>query len=260
MTKKLFREKTNPPFRGMVAFYSSTVYVPVYGKTNFLVGGQGTPGNPNTGGNYANTNPPTGGNVSYNPPTGGNYSGSNPPTILYGFFQQTTDLDNYNGPAPAEPPSYSSNTPNTNYYLNFSTTSNTTYVVGTYVSINPVTSNSLPSGYYFSTYNTNPSGNQYGTAYYSYYANSTTPGNPNYNPIVPGNSYYNPTVPGNANYNPVVPGNPGPSANVLGVPFPGGAGATPAPIVAPTPITLSYTPSGVTLTVPTGGYVDITNT
>lgn len=259
MSKKLFREKTNPPFRGTVAFYSSTVYVPVYGKTNFLVGGQGTPGNPNTGGNYANTNPPTGDNASYNPTTGGNYAGSNPATIMYGFFQQTTDADTYNATAPNVPAPYSDIAPNTTFYMNFNRTANSNYAVGTYVSVNPVTDNSLPAGYNSIFNGSNVDYNYYQTAYFSFYENSSTPGNSNYNPTVPGNVYYNPPVPGNANYNPTVPGNPGATNNVLGVTFPGGAGGSPAPIIAPTSVILSYTPSGVTLSVPTGGYIDITN-
>jgi hypothetical protein len=124
-------------------------------------------------------------------------------------------------------------------------------------------------GYYTNPSSSNPPtpGNDVYTPYY----NPTVPGNdvytPYYNPTVPGNDnytpYYNPTVPGNDNYtpyyNPTVPGNSGAPANIAGVTFPGGAADSVAPTVPPTATTLSYSPSGFSVTVPSGGYVNLDN-
>ena len=241
--------------------------------------------NPTTGGNYAgesyvSTNPTTGGNyagesyVSTNPTTGGNYAGeayssTNPSTpgntvpgntvpgnnvgTLYQYFTafNYTTYDEYPGscfspstscspwPAPSGGGDYC-------------------VVYGCYT--NPSSSNP-------STTNPTVPGNDNYTPYY----NPTVPGNANYtpyyNPTVPGNAnytpYYNPTVPGNANYtpyyNPTIPGNSGAPANIAGVPFPGGAADSVAPTVPPTATTLSYSPSGFSVTVPSGGYVNLDN-
>lgn len=85
---------------------------------------------------------------------------------------------------------------------------------------------------------------------------STNPGHTN--PTSPGN-------PGNA-------GNPGSNATIEGVYFPGGAGGnagpasspggagSTAPTVSPTTVAVQYTTAGISVTVPSGGYLDFTNT
>lgn len=72
--------------------------------------------------------------------------------------------------------------------------------------------------------------------------------------------YYTLTpVPGTpANYNPYTSGNTGATANIGGVTFPGGIETT-APVVPQTPTTIAYSPSGFTVTVPSGGYITIDN-
>ena len=128
--------------------------------------------------------------------------------------------------------------------------------------------------------NTNPTtpGNPIYNPYspgFSY--NVDVPGNPIYNPYspgfsynvdVPGNPIYNPyspasyneiTVPGNPNFNPITPGNAGTNYAVLGVPLPGGASDTSAPVVGFSAITVAYSTSGVPISVPPGGYVAVQN-
>jgi hypothetical protein len=262
ISKYLLREKTLPRTRGTQTFYASTTYVPVYGKTNFKIGGKGSPGNAPTGGNYAGTNPPTGGNVSYNPPTGGNYAGSNPTYYRWNEYLVAYSTANYapGSPAPQPAPytSYQAMDVSNAYYwytvANFSFNSN---FLSDYVTLYAVngygTSTPSPHNTYTSDAN---------TTYYSidnYSQTGTTPGNAYYNPTTPGNAYYNPTTPGNAYYNPVTPGNSGPTYTVLGVTFPGGPAGSVAPYVNPTPVSLSYTPAGVSISVYSGGYIEITN-
>lgn len=263
INKLLGREKTNPKTRGTYSAYVSGTYLLPYGKTTFKISGVGTPGNAPTGGNATGSyNPSTGGNTSYNPSTGGNYAGTNPPYIIFGAFEQDVTTTTYTGPVPTPIPTpynlngtFSNNVPN--QVRNYSATTNVLYAVQTIIFYNQ-TGSSLPAGYYISNYNaTAPS--VYETFYVTYYANSTTPGTANYNPVVPGNAYTNPVIPGNATYNPVVPGNAGPTNTVLGVTFPGGAVNSPAPTVTPTYVNIQYTPAGTTVTVPTGGRVDIIN-
>ena len=81
----------------------------------------------------------------------------------------------------------------------------------------------------------------------------------------PGSS--NPNTPGNAG----TQGATGTAANIGGVAFPGGTGGaggnagspgsagSTAPLVSPTTTTIEYTSAGFTVTVPSGGYVDIAN-
>lgn len=91
-------------------------------------------------------------------------------------------------------------------------------------------------------------------------------------------TYYNVGAYANPAFsNPITPGNPGTpgatgvAANISGVAFPGGAGGaggnagspgsagSTAPLVSPATTTIEYTSAGFTVTVPSGGYVDIAN-
>ncbi len=260
ISKILRRELTNPKTRGTTTFYASSVYVPVYGKTTFKIGGRGIPGNPATGGTPLGSNPPTGGNASYNPPTGGNYAGSNPNTVIYNMYVTGNNYKSAGQPNNISPPytEFSNNLPtfqNKPTYTQFNHNAYNAYTQ--YYAVGLTKSGNMPN--YYTTF----AGNNANDAYYyveGYSQNSIIGGNFNYNPTVPGNVFYNPTTPGNPTYNPTVPGNAGANSSVLGVPFPGGAGGALAPVVMPTPVTMIYTPTGVSIDVPAGGYVDIVNT
>jgi hypothetical protein len=238
LAKILRREKTNPKTRGTTTFYATTVYVPVYGKTSFKIGGRGAPGNPSTGGNYVSTNPPSGGNTSYNPPSGGDYAGTNPPS--YGNYAGTNppSYGNYAGTNPSIPGNSSGSNPGTAYWFGPTNASYSTFnsplspVPGPYSYGNYTTNFSSNSEYQYdsggnglssgpnvpspsSSYSSDPTGSFYFTS--SYALAYFVPGNPTYNPSTPGNAYYNPPSsgfdyynpgdPGNAYYNPTSPGN-----------------------------------------------------
>lgn len=67
-----------------------------------------------------------------------------------------------------------------------------------------------------------------------------------------------PTIPGEPFFT-FEPGNPGAPVNVLGVTLPGGGVDLPAPVIGFTVISIPYTASGVAVSVPPGGYVQIRN-
>ena len=103
---------------------------------------------------------------------------------------------------------------------------------------------------------------------YDYYNPPGAPYFPYYNPYVPGNPNYNPYVPastpaayntGNPVYNPDTPGNAGTNYSVLGIPLPGGAADTAAPVIGYSAVQVSYVNAGVPISVPPGGYVAIQN-
>jgi hypothetical protein len=260
---------------------------------NLTVPGTYAGTNPTTGGNYAGTYAPTGGNYAgMNPSTGGNYAGANPTEYLYmrniaqnidpgggstngfgfgpgsSFFVQIDNIGTNTNVRP-EPTStwgfYNVNRPVGNVYQ--TTTWNTTcsqFLGLTYTNGVPApqTANLLwvnvpaPPTYFYVVVQFNQLGTQGGNAYY----NPTTPGNAYYNPTSPGFPYYNPIVPGTDFNNPTTPGTPGSSYSLGGVTLSGGAADTQAPVVLPTLSTLKYNgPSGISITVPTGGYVVITS-
>jgi hypothetical protein len=258
-SKALKLEKTNVANKATVSFNSPGNYVAPYGKTVVRVSGRGASGNPTTGGNYAgesyvSTNPTTGGNYAgetylyTNPTTGGNYAGE---TYLY--TNPTTPGNTVPGSCIATLYQYFTAYP----YTQYDEFPGPCSPLG-----EPFCTPFAPGGEHCRAYGvySNPSS-----------SNPPTPGNdvytPYYNPTVPGNDvytpYYNPTVPGNDNYtpyyNPVVPGNSGTPANIAGVTFPGGAADSVAPTVPPTATTLSYSASGFSVTVPSGGYVNLDN-
>ncbi len=253
------RERTQSAVRETVQFNAPGLYKPPYGKTVFQLEGRGRPGNPASGGNYAGTNPPTGGNYAgTNPTYPGNYAGTNP-----------TVPGNYAGVNPSQPGNYAGTNPSTpgnpTGQVNIATYygAQTTYSTG----------NSCPTPYYIPFDGTsvnfscspilnppapgNPKYNPPTPGNPKY--NPPTGGNPKYNPPTGGNPYYNPYYPGNAYYNPYNPGNPGPTTNVLGVTLPGGPRGQSAPVIGPVPIELEYTNDGVSVPVPSGGYVKIIN-
>jgi len=222
----LRRERTTAIVKQTVTFNAPGTYYPPYGKTNFSLQGKSTDGNPTT------SNPTTS-----NPTIPGNPIPGNPvPVSGYFVFQGFT-------------------------------------YVTTYEIVTDWTASSFPGrgGFYNSFWSGSPEGyNNYYTsdgsgtwsmvnywtggtrgesAAYGYYVPGFTYYNPtNYNPTSPGN-----TVPGNT-----IPGNAGPSYTVLGVPLPGGAGASVAPVVN-APVSIDYSTSGVSISVPPGGYVSIIN-
>lgn len=219
----LFREKTNVPVKEVITFNAPGIYYPPYGKTSFLLQGQGTAGTaavpstvaayyPATGGNYAGTNAP----VAGNPATVNAYDYRSYYSTVYGQWNPGTY-------APAGSWAYSSNLIQTSYPI-----------PATYT----YTANS-PAGVTLVTYAL---------------GNTIT-----YNPTTPGNAFYNPYYPAYSNYNAYVPATTGGSSNILGVTLPGGSGGA-APIVGYVPIsTVSYTNVGVPISVPSGGYVKIQN-
>jgi len=279
----LRREPTDVDATVTTTFNAPGNYVPPYGKTTILVGGQGAPGtatsggtyagtNPASGGNYAGTYSPSGGNYWYtNPATPGNYAGTNATgyywsqyvTIngysAYGYTAYNTGYNTVNSDYP---------TINISGYFNsygvarYDATG-TKYVVGyanqlIMYATNDSATYAVPASYSVGGNYTNyqqisvvPGG-----AYY----NPTVPGNAVYTPISPGYAYYNAPVPGNAYYNPTVPGNAGTPFSLGGVYFQGGAADGVAPTVSPTSSTLVYNGQpGITVTVPSGGYIQITS-
>ena len=219
-----FREKTNVAKKETIAFNAPGIYYPPYGKTTFLMQGQGTPGNYSSGGNYAGTNPPSGGNYAgTNPSTPGNAYWSNYVTLIQSGATYT--------------------------YTSYGTSSSTPSPTSFYFTYG--------GGYYFSESYSYISGNPPvpGNPYYNPYY----PGNPYYNPYYPGNPYYNPYYPGNPYYNPYYTGTASPSNTVLGVTLPGGSADSAAPVVGYVPVTVDFTNAGVPVSVPSGGYVKIQN-
>jgi hypothetical protein len=92
----------------------------------------------------------------------------------------------------------------------------------------------------------------------TYTANPGFPGysvvNYNVDGYTPGYTDYNPTY-----YNPYYAGANGATATVGGVTLPGGTRNAPtAPTVAPTVSNLKYQTAGISVTVPSGGYVTLT--
>ena len=224
----LRRERTNAIVKETVTFNAPGTYYPPYGKSSFRLQGRSSSGNPTT---YnptvpGNTIP---GNVISNASlitVSGNF-------VVTGFyFQYVYEIHVYWGGYPYGFINY--------YYFNTSPYFYN-YVWGfnywgngeTWVQYQEWTgggySQQVTNGYNNPTY---------------YYYNPTY-----YNPTT-----YNPTVPGNT-----VPGNQGTSYTVLGVPLPGGASDSSAPVVGPTSVSVDYITSGISISVPPGGYVSIIN-
>jgi len=278
----LRKEPTDVAPTSNTTFNAPGNFLPRYGKTEFLVGGKGAPGNATTGGNYAGTNPTTGGNYAgTNAPTGGNYAYTNSPTpgnisgYSEGGFIVGSYYTDYGSVFPGYTSSgnqmtvWSTNTVNVSGYFNaYGDPRYDTpiyYYVVSYANVwqqysyNNQIVKAVPSPYAlnptnstnFTTLSYTPGGPLY---------NPATPGNAVYNPIYPGYAYYNPTVPGNAYYNPTVPGTAGANYSLGGVYFPGAAADTEASVVSPTISTLRYNgPSGIVISTPAGGYVNITS-
>lgn len=274
VSKAFFLEQTNAATKATTTFNAPGIYQPPYGKTVYLLQGQGQPGNASSGGNYAGTNPTTGGNYAgTNPGSGGNYAGTNPST---GGNYAGTNPTTGGNPAGTNPPTggnYAGSNPTT-YTIYAYSADFGSFSIGSGNGPLPAPAYNSTYGWYFTYANGAPT--TPGTAYYNPTVpgnakyNPTVPGNPYYNPVVPGNAYYNPyypgnayynpTVPGNAYYNPYVPGNSGPTNNVLGVTLPGGPADSSAPVVGYTPVSISFTNAGTPVSVPTGGYIKIQNT
>ena len=274
VSKAFFLEQTNVTTKTTTTFNAPGVYQPPYGKTVYLLQGQGQPGNASSGGNYAGTNPSSGGNYAgTNPGSGGNYAGTNPGSGGNYAGTNPTTGGNPAGTNPPTPGTYAGTNP-TSYTIYAYNSRTGTTSAGTGYGPLPNPFFYYPNYAYTSYANGNPSspGTAYynpptpGNAYYNptvpgnAYYNPYYPGNPYYNPYYPGNPYYNPTVPGNAYYNPYYPGNTGPTNNVLGVTLPGGPADSSAPVVGYTPVAISFTNAGTPVSVPTGGYIKIQNT
>jgi len=223
----LRRERTNAVVKETVTFNAPGTYYPPYGKTNFSLQGRSTAGNPTT------TNPTTN-----NPTVPGNPIPGNPVPVagyfvLQGFsfvitYQIITDWTASTFPGRGGfYGTFWAGTPEA--YFNYYTSDGQ----GTWSMVN-----------YWS------GGSQGSVQSYGYYVPGFTYANPtNYNPTTPGN-----TVPGNT-----IPGNAGPSYVVLGVPLPGGAGASNAPVVGPVAVSVDYSTVGISISVPPGGYVSLIN-
>ena len=103
----------------------------------------------------------------------------------------------------------------------------------------PKTGSKPPTRYYTANYSLHP-----GFSTVNYTISGSSPGYTDYNP-----TYYNPYYPGSS----------GPTAVVGGVTFPGGtANVVTAPSVAPALSTFTYKTSGISITVPPGGFVTLT--
>jgi hypothetical protein len=211
---------------------------------------------------YAGINPATPGNSATNPAIPGNtgpiffenyaVASVNNTYITVNYYYSSRYIYAPQGtPQPAG--SYRTQyNPNTYDYIYIDYYNNGTY------------DNSIPGNVY-----TNPAtpGNIYYNPYYPAYTYDTyVPGNPIYNPYYPGYSNYNPyvpaytyttPVPGNPNYNPTVSGTAGTNYTVLGVPFPGGAADSSAPVIGLTTIVIDYTNAGTPISVPPGGYITV---
>jgi len=221
----LRRERTNAIVKQTVTFNAPGTYYPPYGKTNFSLQGKSTAGNPTTY-NPTTSNPSVAGNA---------IPGNTVPVPGYFVFQGFTFVTTYlvynDWTASTYPGrggfsfTYWAGAPTDYSYY-------TSDGAGTWNMVTSFTGSSQTElttyGYYVPAFS---------------YANATT-----YNPATPGN-----TVPGNT-----IPGNAGPSYNVLGVPLPGGAANTAAPVVN-APVSIDYTTGGISISVPPGGYVSIIN-
>jgi len=256
IAKLLRRERTNPPTVGTVYFYSNSTYVPVYGKTKFLVGGTGAPGGANTGGEYLYTTPSTGGNLEYTPIV--------PPQLISytpAVYSTTVSIQYQIW---GRNPSLAVNGVNTSPFVLFAYPPSLTYTYETYNTSQDIT-NSTPSP--LESFPITPfTDSRYpGVTFYfyetwgTYVSTLVTPAKAVYSPQTGGEPYYTPIVPGVAVYSPIVVGPPSSSVTVLGVNFPGTTGGQPGVTVQPTPVAISYTPTGVAINVPPGGAVTITN-
>ena len=224
----LRREKTNVVVKETVTFNAPGTYYPPYGKTNFRLQGRSTPGNPTT------YNPTVPGNT-----VPGNYASGGNQVTVPGYFVTTGFYFQY---------VYQIYTSWSGYPFGF--------IAYYYFSTSPYFAYGLfgynvwgdGASWYYTDYWTGGGYSQQVANGYSvptfYYTNPTY-----YNPT---NS--NPTIPGNT-----IPGNQGTSYTVLGVPLPGGGSDSSAPVVGPILVGVDYTTSGISISVPPGGYVSIIN-
>jgi hypothetical protein len=221
----LRREKTNAIVKQTVTFNAPGTYYPPYGKTNFSLQGKSTAGNPTTS-NPATSNPAVAGNA---------IPGNTVPVPAYFVTQGFT-------------------------------------FVTVYQIYNDWTASTYPGrgGFSFTYWATEPQSFSYYTSdgagtwnMVTFFTGGTSTEQSAYGYYVPGFSYanatnYNPATPGNTVPGNTILGNAGPSYNVLGVPLPGGAANTAAPVVN-APVSIDYTTGGISISVPPGGYVSIIN-
>jgi hypothetical protein len=221
----LRREKTNAIVKQTVTFNAPGTYYPPYGKTNFSLQGKSTAGNPTTY-NPTTSNPTVAGNA---------IPGNTVPVPAYFVTTGFTFVTVYEIVA-----DWTASTYPGRGSLNYSYWADAPQYSSYYTSDPPGTW--IMVTYFTGGTTTELRSYGYDVPAFSY-TNAT-----NYNPATPGN-----TVPGNT-----VPGNAGPSYNVLGVPLPGGAANTAAPVVN-APVSVDYTTGGISISVPPGGYVSIIN-
>ena len=226
LSKNLRRERSIAITVGTTTFNAPGIYYPPYGKSVFELSGRGSPGNA--------TVPST-------------VIGSNSNTYYYyvpavpSFQNQYWDGFTYN-PGYAGGVLYE-------FRLDFYGPGYTFFATNQFAASDP-----------------GPVGGEYGINFYAYgysYYEPASPPAPAYNP---GNfNAYEPaytasaTNPGNPNYNPTVAGTAGTNYTVLGVPLPGGAADTAAPVIGYSAVQVSYVNAGVPISVPPGGYVVIRN-
>jgi hypothetical protein len=227
LSTRLRRERTNTGTRATVTLTAAGVYKPPYGKTKITIGGHGTNGTPDSGGNYAGSNP-------------GIYSWIN---VWY-----STQYGTYNVPQTATPVPTTTYGPYTvpgGYSSSYSTGYRTTNSFGSYIvftnnakSYGP----SIPASSVYSTYNGYDNTNQGNTTFTEYQT-------------YPSAGY----TPGPAYYNAYYSGSVGATQSILGVTFPGGQYGSPV-TVSPTYVTIPYTVAGTPISVASGSSINIINT
>lgn len=256
LVKALFKETTNIADTTAVTLNSSGTYNPKYGKQKVYVSGRGGTGTTVPGNYFDNsytnagtyvpggvtpgyTNPPTYVPSSYGTIGSVTYNISSPIILYYAgspgaFYQYASAYTTYSATVYNSPsfgtPAYAYSSQNESYAGTGSYTSPPTYLAAQ-TQYTPI-SGTIPA---YTTPGT---------------ANSPVPYNASYTPgnYVAGNSGTYAT-----NYT------TGTAANILGITFPGGVGGA-ATVVPATLITNPKYGTPTTITVPTGGYVNITFT
>jgi hypothetical protein len=228
LSKNLRRERSLAIDLKTVTFNAPGIYYPPYGKSVFELSGRGSPGNTSVASNVSGSNSNT--VTYYQPPVPGdlnyNYGGMN------GYYQGG---EMYEYSVTGSGPIYGGASETQTGFARDG-------VPGP-VSTPDYTLTFYAFGYHYYEPPQNPSP-------------ILIPGN--YNPDTPGYpaSYTNP---GNPNYNTAVPGTAGANSAVLGVPLPGGAADSAAPVIGYSTVQVSYATAGVPISVPPGGYVVIRN-
>lgn len=223
--KNLLKEKTNVGVRATTTFNAPGNYKAPYGKSVVTIGGRGASGNAGNPGNPGNPNNPG----SHTP---GNFAPG--PATYYRYM-----VYNYSGARFSNPRTC---------YGSFGGHANP-YGPRTYYLFSPYTGqhahNIITYSVDYSPNTTNPG--------------SFTPGNPGTagNAGGAGSAGSDATI-GGIYFAAGAGGNAGNAGSIGSPGGSGGAGAT-GTVVSPTTTTIEYSEAGISITVPSGGYVDISN-